>query len=681
VAGGLTARQKAALFEGVRLGYSALLTAITAADSALKADDVRALWSFTTTTRTMVNIDPGNAALPFPSDLMLDTKTGKVSIPATPGETAGEKALREGLNTLDGFTTQGTSFVPLAGKVDPASITAANAALTLDVTGAFPAPAALTPAVDNTAGAITFKPAAPLSEKSRYAVVLTSKAKAGTLASQGGLKDDKGNCVIPSPFTVLLRGVDPVYDTATKKSLVSILDDATAAQLEDGRLQAKSTFDGLAFLGIQREDVVGAWTMTTMSVTAEMMQLRALPYSALAAADKSAPKLVGALDTSLASWPATYMDTPKTGVGGIASGTFKSWWAINATSGTFQDPTKGTAVDVPFLLAVPAGAAPAKGWPVVIYLHGLFSSKAEVLALASANAQKGMATLGFDLPFHGARSACTKDDQCDGGTCTPAGTCSTKLADKDKNGIEDASGVAFLNLQNPFALRDNLRQAVIDASALLRTVVLGGAAGITGGPVSLAPDQVTIAGRSAGAIVAADWLAVEGNSVRGALTSPALRLAEVLLAPDGGKSWASLRQGVLQAQGISEGTLEALRLVTTFTWILERADAGNFGRFIKKAQLDDLLKPGSKVPAKTVILQQAEKDEAMPVLFSAPLATEIGADTTNTLYLGQQQDFFVVAAPDLTATQACRLQAATFLSAGTVCKPAVSGGKYTGQCN
>jgi len=382
---------------------------------------------------------------------------------------------------------------------------------------------------------------------------------------------------------------------------------------------------------------------------------------------------------------ARHIDAPKTGVGGIASGTFKSWWAIDpATQALMPDPTQGKAVDVPFLLTVPSGTAPATGWPVVIYLHGLFNSKAEALALASANAQKGMATLAFDLPFHGARSLCTKDDECDaGGTCTVAtGQCSTKLADKDQNGIEDASGVAFLNLQNPFALRDNLRQAVIDASALLRTVVQGGASGITGGPVVLDPAKVTVAGQSIGAIVATDWLAVEGNTVRGALNAPGLRLAEILLAPDGGKSWETMRKGMFQAMGITEGSIEALRLVTTFSWVLDRADAGNFGRFVNKTQLDDLLKPGNKVPKKAVILQQAENDEAMPVLFSDPLATEIGVTTTDTLYLGQQEGFFLLGAPDLTATQACRTQMATFLATGTVCKPAVSsGGQYTGQCN
>jgi len=690
VTNGMTAKQKAAMFEAVRLAYDGMMKAILAADSSLKSDDVKSLWAFTTTSRTMVNIDPQNAQIPYPSDLIYDSTAGKVALPASPNETPAEKAMREAMNTMDGMPTQATYFVPVAGKIDPASVALQNAALTLNVSGMIPAPTPMTVTADNTAGALTFKPVTPLAEKNQYAVILTSKAKAGGTASEGGLKDDKGNVVVPSPATVLLRLADPVYDETTQKSLVSVLDDATAAQLEAARKEAAPYFGSLGLLGIQRDDVVGMWTMTTMgSITSEMMQLRALPYKALAAADQNKPKLVGALDKALTTWPTTYMNTPKTGVGGIvASGTYKSYWAIDPTTGTFTPDTlttKGKVVDVPFLLTVPSTAAPPTGYPLVLYVQSVYQSKAEALSIASANAQKGMATITFDLPYHGERSWCVKDEECDAnGTCdATTGTCSTKLADKDNNGIVDASGNdMFVNLQNPFAIRDNLRQAVIDASALLRAVQLGGASGITGGPVAFDPAKVTIAGYSTGALVATDWLAVEGNVTRAALNSPPIRFAEIFFGPDAGKDWDSIKQATFQAQGIKEGTLDALQLVTTFQWIMEPADPGNFGRHISKVPLDDLLKPGTKVPAKQVIAQQAEKDEGVPVRFSDDLLTAIGiTDTTKTFYLGQAHRMFKLGDPDLTATQACRTQMSTFLSAGTVCTPAVSGGKYTGQCN
>lgn len=694
VTGGRTGKEKAALFETIRLAFDPLLTMITAADSSFKREDVRALWAFTTTSQAMVVVDPSSGQIPFPSDFLLDQTSGKVAIPAQPGESPEEKALREGLNTQDGFPTQATYFVPLAGNVDQASTDASKGGvLTLDISGLLPLPAPMTVTAENAAGALTFKPVAPLKEKSRYAVILTSKHKAGDLTSQGGLTDDKGRYVVPAPFTVLLRSADPVYDAATQKSLVSTVDGATAKLVEDARQAFKPLIDGAAALGVSREDIVGIWTMTTMSITETMQKLRALPYQALAALDANQPKLNGAMDTALTTWPAlppAKWLTAKTGVGGIvASGTFKSIWALSDTTGALEpDPTKYKPVDVPFILTIPSGAAPGQGWPLVIYVQSILQSKEEMLAIASDNAQRGLATISFDLPFHGERAWCVKDDECEGtGTCnTATGKCSTKLADKDGNGIVDASGNdKFIVLDNPFAIRDNLRQSVIDASALMRTVVLGGASGITGvggGGLKFDLTKITVAGYSLGAVIATDWLAVEGNTVRAALNSPGLRVAEIFLAPNAGKSWDSYKQLVFGAQGITEGTLDAIQLVTTFQWILEPADPGNFGRHIKTELLADLVNAGNTVPPKDLMIQQAEKDEGVPVRFSDPLLKEIGiTDTSKTFYLGQEHSFFKVGAPDATATQACRAQMAEFLASGTICTPAVSGGSYTGQCN
>jgi len=73
------------------------------------------------------------------------------------------------------------------------------------------------------------------------------------------------------------------------------------------------------------------------------------------------------------------------------------------------------------------------------------------------------------------------------------------------------------------------------------------------------------------------------------------------------------------------------------------------------------------------------------VRFSDPLRAEVFTDPTvdksKILFLGQEHSYFKVGDPDPGATQACRAQMATFLATGTTCTPAVSNGKYTGQCN
>ncbi len=65
----------------------------------------------------------------------------------------------------------------------------------------------------------------------------------------------------------------------------------------------------------------------------------------------------------------------------------------------------GTQRWVPFTLVLPERPAGPEGAPVVIYGHGLIASKETMLFTASTNAQKGLATIGIDVPNHGARQA------------------------------------------------------------------------------------------------------------------------------------------------------------------------------------------------------------------------------------------------------------------------------------
>ncbi len=57
---------------------------------------------------------------------------------------------------------------------------------------------------------------------------------------------------------------------------------------------------------------------------------------------------------------------------------------------------------VPFVLTVPDDAGPA-GAPVAVYGHGLSINKESMLVVASTNARHGVATIGIDVPNHGAR--------------------------------------------------------------------------------------------------------------------------------------------------------------------------------------------------------------------------------------------------------------------------------------
>lgn len=116
------------------------------------------------------------------------------------------------------------------------------------------------------------------------------------------------------------------------------------------------------------------------------------------------------------------------------------------TTGKFTFDSRGRPIvlredTVEFLLSIPKEhddgslRMPRSGWPIVHYMHGTGGSRFSFLGenIAGRLAQAGIAVLAIDQPLHGMRPGATPD------------------------------GNNFYNPTNPFALRDNPRQAAADS--------------------------------------------------------------------------------------------------------------------------------------------------------------------------------------------------------------------------
>jgi hypothetical protein len=119
---------------------------------------------------------------------------------------------------------------------------------------------------------------------------------------------------------------------------------------------------------------------------------------------------------------------------------------FSATTGKFVFDAAGRPVvqreeTLQFVLSVPKDRAdaslrmPSAGWPVVHYMHGTGGNRFSFVSegLAAAMADQGIAMIGIDQPLHGLRAGATPD------------------------------GSNFYNPLNPYALRDNPRQAAADS--------------------------------------------------------------------------------------------------------------------------------------------------------------------------------------------------------------------------
>ena len=679
--GGKSALAKATALERIRQQYDALLQKLVSAKLVTRSDVV-ALWTFSTSSLAELTngLKPEDA--PWPNDLYRDSKTGMVALPAPATETAAAKTLRLGLNKLAGFSVQGHMLAGYTGNLDKASIIHGTSLLVFNLDTGLAMTNTLGLAMDAGTNTLAVVPSYPLAEETTYGVALVSNLTAGSVYSGGGLWDSAGKRVSASPMTAMVRAKAELFKNG--KSTLAHLDDATAKTAETARLAAKPLFTLLDKLGLARLDVVGAWTFTTQPITATATRLRATAWKTLGKLDGLNPALTGALSPA-STIPGAGGAVPITHIGGwVKAGSFTSLMVLDEPGGgtLLADTALAKAVSVPFIMTVPKGTAPAGGLPVVLFQHGFFRDRHDLLPLANSLAKAGLAAVAFDAVYHGARAWCTADTHCDAGTCDDkTGACKGGKLKADANGLPDASGARFLNTSDLFALRDNSYQNQVDAVALLRAILLGAEKGITGagGEVRLDAKKVRYLGHSLGAMLGPLVLATDPLPGRAVLTAPGAPLSEVLFTST---TFSSNKAALLKAHGVTAKTAAALRLKAALQAVFDATDPGSFARYIRLAQLPDRTSTGGAyVSKKQLMVQLAGVDVTVPYALGSRLAGLAGLTTTEvyrSTYNNQGHSFLITPSPKGTApaTAAAQTQAATFLSTGTVCWPDT----LTGKC-
>ncbi len=307
----------------------------------------------------------------------------------------------------------------------------------------------------------------------------------------------------------------------------------------------KALLDALpsAFLGgVGPDDIAAASLFTTQSITADLKKIRDQIRSAPAprpnfnlATDGS--RTVFANTPGLAitfnrqnsiAGPLTASDLPVVAlqflptnfpgaVGQIGYGTYTSPNYENASQ---VIPATGTKTGVPavqrqetieFTLFVPAGSAPAGGWPVTVFGHGFTDSmNGAPWAVASSLAHAGIATIAINVVGHGGGAS---GNYVVTRPATPAVTLPAlgRGIDQDHNGTIDnlTEGVNAAN-GSIVASRDGLRQTVIDLVQLVH--VLQSGVDVNGdGTNDLSTSRIYYSGQSFGGIYGVELLGLEST--------------------------------------------------------------------------------------------------------------------------------------------------------------------------
>ena len=566
-----------------------LLAALAGAPFNIPRANVALSWTFSITSQAEVTFNPPSA-IPFPNEIVRTGPNGTISLPIPAGAPPLFAELIGGLNTLNGFSTTATITSAIdftfpnngvsalmQGNVDPASLTPQLAIGLNKAFASFGAAASQgdpqwyaclsdvppgCPSVTATLAdggvkpeVLGIVPQTPLDENTTYIAYMTN-----------AIKDTHQKPVIPSLIFALVRlpaSTAPLY--ANGKSQVPSLgiSDSQAQQL--GELQAGQAqiFAGLAANNIPYTSVVQAWAFKTQSEVSTLQQLSELPYALPSSYFPSAPLWVEDV-TTIVRPQLTALGINTAAVKTIYAGEIVDPFALTGPTGTFN-PDGGVApVPIPFIMTVPTATAPAAGFPVTMFGHGLTGNKTNAYAISNSLASAGQVMIAIDEVWHGARNTCTgfgayADSASPGGgplpdggfpdfaICTTATTAPTDCNAVGRCQLHDRTAVApcnygtptadetcfnlgqnecapdnhcegsdfneaysgwnLLNLANLFATRDNFRQQVIDNSQFARVATTGLAA-VT---VPLNGAVLSYSGQSLGGILGTLYTSVAFN--------------------------------------------------------------------------------------------------------------------------------------------------------------------------
>ena len=584
--------------------------------------------------------DPIAAIIPFPNDLLMDRTTGTVNIPNPDG-----LDVIASVNTLHGFSTTSAMTFYLDGAPNAATVNA-NTIKVFDVTtGAAEFGSEVAVAFmpfDAATGSLSMVPMAPLKPMHRYAAIITK-----------GVTDTNGTSIEPSQIFYLVRSANPLVD-GEGRSTTALLDDSSAALLEMLRQSMIPVFDFTTAVGIARDQIALAFTFTTQPTYQDMLILRGqLDEMAAVAAPEPiftgqylGDALVGAFYGNVEAM--TGIAFPNSNIGGVLTGAFPSPNFIShPLIGYFMKETpagpfiKQSDELVPFILTVPKGSGP---FPVVIFQHGITSSKMAALAIADTFAAGGMATIAMDLVLHGDRAG----DFMDNAT-----------GDMVPDGQLDPSGALFVNLTSLRTGRDNLRQSAVDMMQLVR--MIEGGVDYTGDLYpDLAPGHTTLVGMSLGGFISTIVHAVEPDIKVAVLNVPGGPISQFLATSP---TFAPVVNAGLAENGILPGTPEYSQFFLLAQTVIDSADPINYAPYVLDGSVSGVEKYAlmqeaigyQVVPnATTEMLARAmcpDFPQVEPVVESIYVMTTASAGVANGLYQFNTANHSFLLSPDPTAPQ------------------------------
>ncbi len=638
----------------------------------------------------VVEFDPAKSVLPFPNNLALDPATGKVALPEQCNESATTAFIRTKiLNTLDGFGTfelpmqvtfseavDETSLVDhvvlyklAAGgtAVDPATSMPIPLRLIKSTTVRYADQANIKACTDpKMINSVVAVPLVPLDQKSTYVGAVLKGVKTATGADY----------TAAFTWSLIRQDANPVTLDAMGNVLSdnTPLDPTNPAQLEQLRgisLLWKAHAAPLAFLAAKshaRTDVLVAWSFNTQTVTDPLDPAVAGSLASMAdmtplfGTSSQLPAGVTAEQFLQSRLPpgACTVDggsLPCNAVGDVIGGLLNannfqvalpakvSTTSTNVNDGgpipgSFNAPVHATKVDdrgIGVLGMIPASAPPANGYPVIVFGHGLGSSKTSLVAIGAQLAAAGFASVAIDFVAHDSRAVRVSVDPAIGcdlhldpgpqpASC-PTPDLSNPACRRRPVPTQDPQCYAPFLSSDLGTTRDNIRQSVLDIHDLVGA--LKGCGTTACGPLKVDVTNISYLGISLGGIMGSTAVSTKPDFRSAVLNVPGVGWADVLENSQTNGIKCPLVDALIDA-GILTGAkwnpmvMPNTGLCTTDAWkaqpgygsfaaigrwVLDPADGANFVR---------------RLAAKKVLIQEVVGDTVVPNIATNNEAALVG---------------------------------------------------------
>lgn len=628
-------------------------------DAGLPREEMAVAFEFTMTSEPAIAFDSATGEVPLPNDVLVDEATGKVSLPIDEATMTGEEVeLRQALSQMEGFSMSAAirarSTHQLGDDDDDEGL---FRLFERGDDGSWSERSDLERGRLDEGHTLWLRPELTLEPEREYVFTIDQ-----------GLRSDLDKPHRAQPLGAILRLASPLVDESGQSTLRQ-LSDEQAQKLEPLRRRVDDLLRELeASEDLERRDLAAAVPFRTAPAAAPLLARRAKLY------EQEVSTAVTDIETTV---PNDIFWQLLTDVESVVRGKMTILDHLDPATRAFYEDGHAEERQVDFVMTLPEDVPVEEPLPVVLFGHGLMTSRELLYLIAGELASAGYAAFALDLPYHGERSVCLEDDDCaDGATCDELGQC--RQGDGSKGALKDVqlgylapflestpyndllhypmtSGEVFIDMASLVGTRDHFAQALLDLNQAVRVIrseelsqAVVDATGLWVG------EEIMYLGMSLGGILGSSLSAVEPTIDDFVLNVPAADLIRLI---ENSVTFDSMFSHALDSRDIERGSDEYFTFINGTRWLLDPVDPLNLVQHTQRDLIDydEPGQDGATGPRQArVLIQMADGDKVVPNVGTQALSQRMDVEIETYEPLITDHGFLFDPNPLAVATQQAR---------------------------